>query len=82
MEIALGSEKFIDNILVVGDNRKFISALVVPSFEALEEWATMNSVEYSDRSGLIENPRVKQLFEDIVTSVMTKFARYEQVKKN
>jgi len=81
MEIALGSEKFIDNILVVGDNRKFISALVVPSFEALEEWATMNSVEYSDRSGLIENPRVKQLFEDIVTSVMTKFARYEQVKK-
>ncbi|NQV38485.1 MAG: long-chain fatty acid--CoA ligase [Candidatus Marinimicrobia bacterium] len=81
MEIALGTNKYIDNVLVIGDNQKFISALIVPSFEALDEWAKLNGVSYSDKSELLENQGVKQLYEDNVSSIMTKFAHYEKVKK-
>ncbi len=81
MEIALGSDKFIDSVIVLGDNRKFISALIVPSHEAVSEWAESNNVSYKSIEELLKNDSVIQLYEDIVNTAMSNFAHYEKVKK-
>jgi len=81
MEIALTSSKYIEQCLVIGDKRNFISALIVPSFEWLNEWATEQGIGTEDRTSLIKNPAVIELFDAEVTLAMNAFSRYEQVKK-
>ncbi len=81
LEIALTSSKYIEQALAIGDRRNFVSALIVPSFLVLEEWAKINKIEYKDKKALIENQLVKDLIETEVNRIMEKFARYEQIKK-
>ncbi|MBU0528322.1 long-chain fatty acid--CoA ligase [bacterium] len=81
LEIALTSSKYIEQALAVGDRRKFVGALIVPSFEVLEEWAKGKGIEYSDRKALIDHHAVHELFDAEVAKVMEKFSRYEQIKK-
>jgi long-chain acyl-CoA synthetase len=82
LEIALTSSKYIEQSLVIGDRRNFISALIVPSFEVLEEWALTNDIDYGgDRQILCDNPKVKELYDKEVESTMERFSHYERVKK-
>ncbi len=82
LEIALTSSKYIEQSLVIGDRRNFISALIVPSFEILEEWALTNDIDYGgDRQILCDNPKVKELYDKEVESTMERFSHYERVKK-
>ncbi len=81
MEIVLGSHKYIDCSLVVGDAQKFVSALIVPSFEALEEWARENGVDTTDKEALVNNEKVQAFYEGIINEAMSGFSRYERIKK-
>ncbi len=81
LEIALTSSKYIEQALAIGDRRNFVSALIVPSFLVLEEWAKTKGIEYKDRKALIDNQLVKDLIETEVNRIMEKFSRYEQIKK-
>lgn len=81
LENALLVSRYVEQCLVIGDRRKFISALVVPSFESLEEWAGQKSIDYHNRKELVKNSDVVALFEGEVEKAMEDFARYETIKK-
>ena len=61
IENAFNTDPFIEQLVVVGENRKYISALVVPNFEALGEWAKQKSLEYRDHRELVNHPAVLKL---------------------
>jgi len=81
LEIALTSSKYIEQALAIGDRRKFVSALLVPSFEVLEEWAKDKDIDTSDRQTFVNHHLVYELLEKEVAKTMEKFSRYEQIKK-
>lgn len=80
LELALSLDPFIDQTCVVGDNRKYIAALIVPQFDYLEQYARDNALPFVDRKELIENPRIKAMYMNKINEINKKFARYEQIK--
>lgn len=81
IELLVGEDLFIEYIAVVGDGRKFISALIVPSFENLEEWATKENITYNNKTELINHPAVKKLYENIINEKQKNLGQVEQIKK-
>lgn len=81
LESALTKYKYIEQCLVIGDQRNFISAMVVPAFDALLEWAEANNISTSDTNDLVKQSKVQALYDGIVEEAMEPFARYEKVRK-
>ncbi len=80
IENALKSSRFIEQAVVIGDQRKFLSALLVPSFETLTSWAQQNGLSADDTRELMALAEVRELFSAEVATVNGKLARYEQVR--
>jgi long-chain acyl-CoA synthetase len=81
VENSLKLHSLIGTAIVVGDRRKFASVLISPHFPLLEEWAQANEVVFSTREALVSHPKVKALYEGIVSEVNRGLARYETLKK-
>ncbi|UCZ73936.1 long-chain fatty acid--CoA ligase [Dickeya zeae] len=81
LEGALGQDRFIEQVAVIADARKYVSALIVPCFEALEEYAHSINLRYQDRLELLRHNHIVSLFEQRLREVQKEFARFEQVKK-
>jgi len=81
IENAFNTDPFIEQLVVVGENRKYISALVVPNFEALGEWAKQKNLEYRDHRELVNHPEVLKLTWERIEKINQGLARYEQIKK-
>ncbi|MFQ6616272.1 MAG: AMP-dependent synthetase/ligase [Fidelibacterota bacterium] len=81
LENALSSSKYVEQCMVIGDRRKFISALIVPSFESVEAYAKEKGIGYDSREELVQNPDIVALFQGVVDSAMEDFAQFEKVKK-
>jgi len=81
LELSLCLSKYIEQCLVIGDRRNFISALIVPSFEFLNAWAEENNIEHNDRKLLCNHSSVLELFDQEVRNAMESFSGYERVKK-
>lgn len=81
IETKLGTDRFIEQIAVVAEARHFVSALVVPSFEALELWAKELNIKYHDRIELIKHSEVVMMFESRIESLQSELAKFERVKK-
>ncbi|UPT54716.1 AMP-dependent synthetase/ligase [Dickeya zeae] len=81
LEGALGQDRFIEQVAVIADARKYVSALIVPCFEALEEYAHSINLRYQDRLELLRHSHIVSLFEQRLREVQKEFARFEQVKK-
>jgi len=81
IENSLKASGYIEQVAVIGDNRKYLSTLIVPAFSELENWAKTGGVPFSSRRDLIENPAVLKLFEDEIAANMRSYARVEQIRK-
>ncbi len=81
IENSLQASNFIEQVAVIGDNRKYLSALIVPAFETLENWAKEQGIQFKDRKDLISNDQVIKVFETEVEDKTKNFARVEQIKK-
>jgi long-chain acyl-CoA synthetase len=81
IENALKASKYIDEVCLIGNNRKFISALIVPNYENLKKWAQKHNFDVPDNKKLVEHPEVKNFVWQEVERLQTDFARFEQVKK-
>lgn len=81
IEGALGQDRFIDQIAVIADARKFVSALIVPRFESLEEYAKSINLKYQDRLELLRHSHIVELFEKRLVALQQELAKFEQVKK-
>jgi long-chain acyl-CoA synthetase len=81
IENILKTNPYISSAVVIGDKRKFISALIVPNFEKLEEYANANNISYSDYSDLVKNDMVVNFIESEINRATPGLASYEKVKK-
>ena len=81
MEVSLTSNKYIEQCNVVGDDRNFISALIVPNKENLLAWAEEKGLSGLDYNALCAHELSYDLFDAIVKDTMTNFSRYESVRK-
>jgi long-chain acyl-CoA synthetase len=81
IENLLKTNPYIVNVMVLGDRRKFISALIVPEFEKLETFAKENSIDHTGREDLLQNARIKKMMEEQIESSTRNLAQYEKIKK-
>jgi long-chain acyl-CoA synthetase len=81
IENRLKESKFISQCMVIGENRKFPSALIVPEFEALQSWLESNGLPAGQRVELVKDPRVNALFAGEIEHCNQHFGRYSQIKK-
>ena len=72
---------FIEQIMVIGESKKFVSALIVPAFPVLEQFATENDITFASRDELIANPKVQAKYQSIIDEVNPNFSHIEQIKK-
>ena len=81
IEKALQMSPWVGEAVVLGDRRKFPSAIIAPDFRMLEPWARNNGVRFSSREELVADAAVRGLYEGVISEINHKLARYEQIKK-
>jgi long-chain acyl-CoA synthetase len=81
VEGMLGKDPFIEQVAIVADSRHFVSALIVPSFESLEEYARSINLQYRNKAELLRHSAVVAFFETRIQAMQQELARFQQVKK-
>ncbi len=81
LERELRQSPFIEHALIIGDDRKFISALLQPDFEHLFDWADDEQIRFDHRGTLLEDERVRALFEQLIEDIQSGWADYEKIKE-
>ena len=74
-------DKFVEQVAVVADQRKFVSALIVPEYNVLEEWARENGIAFADREELCSNKKVIAMMAERIETLTQGLASYEKIKK-
>ncbi|MFB6457615.1 AMP-dependent synthetase/ligase [Chitinophaga sp. Hz27] len=72
---------YIEQIMVVGEDRKFTGAVIVPSFSNLKKWAEKRGIAWTTNEEMVKNPEIKDLFKQAVDKYNQFFNHIEQVKK-
>lgn len=81
IENKLKESIYIEQVMVIGADKKFVGALIVPSFQNLNEWAKKQGITDLSRESLISNPKVKELYKETIEGFNKHFNHVEQVKK-
>ncbi len=81
VEGTIGKDRFIEQIAIVADARHFVSALIVPCFESLEEYARSINLQYQCKTELLRHSRVMEFFDARIQDLQKELAKFEQVKK-
>ena len=81
VESLLLVDKFIDQVAVIADQRKFVSALIVPEFRLVEDWAREHQIAFSSREDLCANEQVKKMLQERINTLQQQLAYYEQIKR-
>jgi long-chain acyl-CoA synthetase len=81
IESKLLVDKFIDQIAIIADQRKFVSALIVPEYKLLEEYARTHDIAYNSREDLCRDKRIIRMLTDRIETLQQSLAHYEQVKR-
>jgi long-chain acyl-CoA synthetase len=80
IEAMLTDDNFIEQAMVIGDERPFVTAFVVPNFEALKEYAHALELKFKDMEELITIPKIKEFYDE-VAELQKELAGFEKVKK-
>ena len=81
IENKLLNSVYIDQALIIGDRRNFISALIVPNFEALKAYLENQGVEITSNDAMVDHKKTLNLIDGIIENAMKDFSKYETVKK-
>lgn len=81
IESKLVVDRFIDQIVIIADQRKFVSALIVPDFNVLQEFARRHKIAYKDLPDLCRNSDIIKMLLFRIDTLQQEFAHYEQVKR-
>ncbi len=81
IESLFKQSQFIEQLMVVGENQKFPSALIAPNFPILQTWCIQNQIEYKGKNEIITNPKVIKLFQDEVKRLNKNLGKVEEIKK-
>ena len=81
LEESISNSLYVEQVIVLGDKKNFISALIVPNFDALVNHMKSNNINIVEPHALIEHDKVIELFEGEVNNAMSDFSNFEKVKK-
>lgn len=81
IETKLVVDRYIDQVTIIADQRKFVSALIVPEYSQVEKFAQEHHIAFGSRKELLENPQIIELFRLRIDTLQQEFAHYEQVKR-
>ncbi|MBO7115771.1 MAG: long-chain fatty acid--CoA ligase [Prevotella sp.] len=81
IESKLLVDKYIDQICIVADQRKFVSALIVPVYALLEEYARAHNISFENREQLCADPQILDMMKERIDTLQQQLAHYEQVKR-
>jgi len=81
IETSLTSSRYIEQVAIIGEKRKYLSALIVPSFGELAVWAKNNNIDSSDREALVRNEAVKKFFEAEIAACTRELGQVEQIRQ-
>lgn len=81
IESKLLVDKFIDQIAIIADQRKFVSALIIPVYSLLEEYAREHHIPFNTREELCANQQIIDMMKERIDTLQQQLAHYEQVKR-
>ena len=81
IESRLLVDKYIDQIAIIADQRKFVSALIIPEYRLLEEYARKNGIDFETREDLCANEKIHDMMQERIETLQQQLAHYEQVKR-
>ena len=81
IETKVSEDGFVDNIIVIADDRKFVSALIVPNYAALEEFAKKQNIKYNEKEELLTNVEILRMLDGRIELKQAGFASFEKIKK-
>ena len=81
IESRLGEDKYIEQVAVIGDNRKFVTAIIVPAIEAIKEYANRKKIQYRSLEDLLKNSQIRDLISRRIDVLQEGLASFEKIKK-
>lgn len=81
IEAKLLVDKYVDQIAIIADQRKFVSALIIPEYRLLEEFAREHNIEFNSREDLCANAEIHKMMMERISTLQQQLAHYEQIKR-
>lgn len=81
IESRLAGDRFIEQVAVIGDQRKYVTALIVPAIEAVKEYAREKKIQYSSVEELVKDDRVREMVGRRIEKLLAGLASFEKIKK-
>lgn len=81
IETRIAEDKYIDQVAVIGDQRKFVSALIVPNFEALSAYARGHGIPFGSNEDLVNNPEINAFIWGRIELLQAQFTSFEKIKR-
>ena len=81
IETKMVVDRYIDQISIIADERKFVAALIVPDYKLVEKFAETKGIQYTSMAELLKHEAVLELFKERIDTLQQQFAHYEQIKK-
>jgi len=74
-------DRYIDQIAIIANQRKFVSALIVPNYKFVEQYAQERGITFGTRDDLLQNAKIHALFKARIETLQQHFSHYEQIKR-
>ncbi|MDE6300502.1 MAG: long-chain fatty acid--CoA ligase [Muribaculaceae bacterium] len=81
IESRLGEDRYIEQVAVIGDNRKYVSAIIIPAFEALKDYARRHKIDFRNIEDLVNNSEIREFFSKRLEKLQKGLAGFEKIKK-
>jgi len=81
IESKLVVDKYIDQVAIIADQRKYVSALIIPEYRMLEEYAKEKGIAFENRQQLCDNGQIHEMLKERIDTIQQQLAQYEQIKR-
>lgn len=81
IEMKLTIDRFFDQVIIIANERKFVSALIVPNYALLEDYAREQAISYGSREALCADQRIVKMMMERINLLQQDLANYEKVKR-
>lgn len=81
LESRLGEDKYIEQVAIIGDQRKYVTAIIIPAYEVLKDYANKKKIQYRNVDELVKNSEIYKLIEERINILQGNLAAFEQIKK-
>ncbi len=81
IESRLGEDRYIEQVAVIGDRRKYVTAIIIPAFGALKEYAQKKGITFDSLEDLVENNEIRKFIAERIEKLQKGFAGFEKIKR-